>query len=405
MQTQRPPLYTFRFLALCLFMLLAYCNISVFYNLYTYLEFLGVPQQWRGPIIGSSSLATIAGFLLFTTRLDERTAPWAIFAGIGLLIGCGVGYLYETNVPGLFVLRLMNGVGIALLTGSATTLLVANIRPERSGQAFGVYSVAALVPYSVVPSVFDHLGALLPSPAYGYALMSLALIPAAGINLALLREGRTRNALQPAAPRRAGFGAMLATLRTRKTSLMLVLNMVYYLNFSALFFLSKSLFESRGWGGVGLFFSIQTVLMILIRVFASRLFDEVKKPLLILWCYGLTALGFALLWSSHDPLMIVVTALVLGLGMGVGPPSLNALMYGLSDAPLKAVNSNLMVMALQAGSFLGPILGGAAVGLLGYPGFLAVGLAANLGGMALSVLFLRRGWTGEARRQDEGGAP
>jgi MFS family permease len=394
MNPHRPPLFTFRFLALCLFMLLAYCNISVFYNLYAYLETLGVPQQLRGPIIGSSSLATIAGFLIFTPKQTEKNAPYAIFVGIGLLILCGVGYLFETNVPGLFALRLINGVGIALLTGAATTLLVAHIAPERSGQAFGVYSVAALVPYSIVPSVFDHLGGLLPSPAWGYASMSLALIPAAAINVALLRQNRARKTKIEGQSHSAGYQAMLQSLRTRKTALMLLINAVYYLNFSALFFLSKSLFAARGLGSVGLFFSIQTALMILIRIFASRLFDEVKKPYLILWCYGLTALGFGMLWGTYDQPMVVATALVLGLGMGVGPPSLNALMYALSDQPLKAVNSNLMVMALQAGNFLGPILGGVAVGFLGYSGFLAVGLAANLGGMWLSVNFLRWGWTG-----------
>lgn len=395
----RPPLFTFRFVALCLFMLLAYCNISVFYNLYTYMGAIGVPQAWRGAIIGSSSLATIAGFLLFTPRLSVRTAPWAISAGIALLIGCGVGYLFERDVPGLFALRLVNGLGIALMTASATTLLVAHIAPERSGQAFGVYSVAALVPYSIVPSLFDRIGPLLPGPEYGYAIMALTLLPAAGLNFLLVRQDRAQAAHPAGHDHGAGYAAMLTSLTTPKTALMLVINTVYYLNFSALFFLSKSLFESRGLGGVGLFFSIQTALMILIRVFASRMFDEVKKPYLIMWCYGLTAVGFGLVGLMQGLALEVAAALVLGLGMGVGPPSLNALMYGLSEPRLKAVNSNLMVMALQAGNFLGPILGGVAVGLLGHAGFLAVGAVANVGGLWLAWVFLRRGWTGETRAE------
>lgn len=401
MQNTRRPLYTFRFLALCLFMLLAYCNTSVFYSLYPYLESLGVPQGLRGPIISTSPLATIAAFLVFTPRLNESTAPWAIFAGISLLICCGVGYLYETDVPGLFALRLMNGVGVALLTASATTLLVAHIPPERSGQAFGVYSMAGLVPYAIVPFVFDHLPVPLPSQAHGYAFMSLMLIPAAGVNLLLLREHKAQARRGAGREKRggSGFALMLASLRTRKTALMLLLNVVYCLNFSALFFLSKSLFASRGLGGVGVFFSIQTAVMFLVRLFGSRLIDEIKKPLLILWCFSLTALGFGLLWGTHGQGMVVASALVLGLGMGVGPPSLNALMYALSDPPVKAVNSNLMAMALQTGNFLGPILGGVAVGLFGQAGFLGVGFLANLGGVWLALDFLRRGWTGEARRE------
>jgi MFS family permease len=318
-----------------------------------------------------------------------------MFAGCGLLIACGMGYLFLTDVPGLFALRLVNGVGIALLTASVTTLLVAHIAPSRSGEAFGIYSLAGLIPYSVVPAAFEHLGGLLPSQAHGYALMSLALVPAALVNLAFLRRGGA--GAQAANGGGAGVAAMLASLRAPRTALMLQVNAVYYLNFSALFFLSKSLFASRGLGGVGLFFSIQTALMILIRLFASRLFDVVQKPLLILWCYALTAAGFGLLSFAHGLALEIAAALVLGLGMGVGPPALNALMYDISEQHMRGVNSNLMVTALQAGNFLGPILGGAAVGLVGYSGFLAVGGAACLCGMALCLLFLRKGWTGGTR--------
>ncbi|NCU21719.1 MFS transporter [Candidatus Falkowbacteria bacterium] len=188
---------------------------------------------------------------------------------------------------------------------------------------------------------------------------------------------------------------MLVSLRTPKTALLLTINTVYYLNFSALFFLTKSLFAYRGIGGVGLFFTIQTALMILIRLFASRLFDEIKKTLLVVWCYALTTIGYALLFGTYGLTLEVISALVLGLGMGVGPPALNALMYAVSEQRVKAVNSNLMVMALQAGNFLGPILGGLAVGMLGYSGFLAVGALACLGGMALVRRFIRRGFAVE----------
>ncbi|WP_089273696.1 MFS transporter [Humidesulfovibrio mexicanus] len=398
MPSPRPPLFTFRFLALCLLMLLAYCNISVFYNLYPYMEQLGVPQAWRGTIISASSVATIAGFLLITPRIGVHSAPWVILAGIGLLVACGVGYLHVTGVPGLFALRIMNGAGIALVTASATTLLVAHIAPERSGQAFGVYSIAALLPYSIVPFVFDHLPVPLSSPAEGYAAMSLALAPAALLALALARGRCGRDA----GPERAGAATMLKSLRTPQTALLLLMNIVYYLNFSSLFFLSKTLFAARGLGGVGVFFSIQTMVMLAIRVLGSRLFDEIQKPLLVLWCYGLTALGFGMLGATRGEGMAVATALVLGLGMGVGPPSMNALMFALSERRVQAVNSNLMVMALQAGNFLGPILGGAAVGLLGHDGFLGVGGLSCLVGMWLALLFLRRGWTGGAGREGKG---
>lgn len=409
MLTERAPLLTFRFLALCLFTLLAYCNISVFYSLYLHLGALGITQAQRGPIIGASSLATILCFLFASPWLNARNAPLWIFAGIGLLLCCGGGYLLAREPGELLALRLLNGAGVYLLSAPAMTLLVAHIAPERSGQAFGLYSVSALLPYSVVPALFDRINPLLPNPAWGYAIMSLALVPAAFINFVLLRQGPQEHPSHAltAPSHRASLAATLSStwenLRRARTSLLLAINAVYYLNFAALFFLSKSLFESRGLGGVGLFFSIQTALMIVIRLSAARLFDVVDRLGLIVWCYAFTALGFALLWAAHGIELEVCAALVLGLGMGVGPPSLNGLMYAISEPKLRGVNSNLMTMALQMGSFLGPILGGLAVGAIGYAGFLGVGIAANLAGMALCAVFRRRGWH-RAYEENEGGA-
>jgi len=148
MSTQRPPLFTFRFVALCLLTLLAYCNTSVFYSLYTYLEQLGIAQAWRGPILSASALSTLLCFLFVTPRLTVRNAPRAVYAGIALLILCGLGYLFATGTAGMLSLRLLNGAGIALLSAAAMTLLVAHIPPSRSGQAFGFYSVAMLLRYS-----------------------------------------------------------------------------------------------------------------------------------------------------------------------------------------------------------------------------------------------------------------
>jgi hypothetical protein len=195
---------------------------------------------------------------------------------------------------------------------------------------------------------------------------------------------------------------MLASLRTRQTALMLLMNIVYYLNFSALFFLSKSLFAARGLGGVGVFFSIQTMVMLAIRVLGSRLFDEIRKPLLSCGANGLTALGFGMLWATRSEGMALATGLVLGLAWGWGRPVHERADVRAFRARVQAVNSNLMVMALRAGNFLGPDSAARGRGAAWRRRFLAVGGLSCLGGLWLALLFLRRGWTGEAAREGMG---
>jgi predicted MFS family arabinose efflux permease len=141
---------------------------------------------------------------------------------------------------------------------------------------------------------------------------------------------------------------------------------------------------------VGLFFSIQTACMIVIRLLGSHIFDTVNKVVLIRVCYCLTGLGFGLVYLTSSQTVLALTALVLGLGMGLGVPSLNALMFGLSEPRFRGVNANMMMTSLHLGNFLGPLLGSFSVNRLGYDGFLLVGVAANAAGLGLSLYFTRR---------------
>ncbi|MYL83219.1 MFS transporter [Desulfovibrio aerotolerans] len=378
-----PPqrIFSFEFIGLCLLIFLAYCNISVFFSLYVYFENLGVPQSWRGVLIGASALATMAAYLVVSPFLNTRNAAKAAALGIVILLGCGGAYLVAVSTPALLAVRLANGLGVALVSAGAMTLLVAVIPPTRSGQAFGLYSIAMLLPYSVMPPLFDWL-----SPAYldypqGYALVALALAPALLVLAVLGRRSRGKSHAHAPRPTLA---AMAKNARKRPVSQLLVVNAMYYLSFASLFFLAKSLFLARGLAGVGLFFSIQTGCMLLLRVFANRLFDVVPKLRLIRFCYAVTGATFILLAFTHSQGLTYLAAVLLGCGMGVGSPSLNAFMYELSEPEFKGLNANLMMLSLQGGSFLGPILGSAAVGLYGYDGFLLVGAGACLLGLALS---------------------
>jgi len=376
-------LFSFEFTGLCLLIFLSYCNISVFYSLYVYLDALGIPQSWRGLLIGASSLATMAAYLLASPFLNTRNATRVAALGIVVLLGCGAAYLTAASPLAILAVRLANGLGVALVSAAAMTLLVAVIPPTRSGQAFGLYSVAMLLPYSIVPPVFDWLSPQRLSYPQGYAAMALALAPALLVVFVLGRRAASR---EPAARTvRPRLREMAQNAFKRPVSQLLAVNAMYYLSFASLFFLAKSLFQARGLAHVGVFFSIQTACMLLLRVFANRIFDVVPKIRLIRFCYTVTGGTFVLLFFSPGQGMAYVAAVLLGLGMGVGSPSLNAFMYELSEPPFRSLNANLMMLSLQGGNFCGPILGGAAVALWGYGGFLLVGATACLCGLVMSL--------------------
>ena len=377
-------LFTFEFLALCLLIFVAYGNVSVYYGLYQYVSQIGVPHQWRGLIVGISNLATITCFLVATPYLTMALAARTTYAGIGLLFVCGMSFLFVHDTWGLLLLRIVNGTGVYLLSASSMIRLVSIIPPGRSGQAFGFYSIATLLPFSLVPGFFDWLTAALGSVDRGYALMALTLLPSVLVNYLIGRRG-WRPRMDGAVAQAITFSEMAANARKPSIGMLLIVNTVYSITFSSVFFLSKGLFNDRGVENVGLFYGIQTFFMIAIRVLGNRVFDRLNKLYLVRLCYALTAVAFAMIAWSESLGMLYGAAVVLGLGMGVGVPSLNGLMFNLSEPRYRAANTNLMMMSVHVGNVSGPILGNVAVGLMGYSGLMIAGLVVNLAGILLSL--------------------
>jgi MFS family permease len=382
-------LFTFDFVAICLLMFLTYCNITVFYNLYLYLQQIGIPQEWRGFLLGSSSLSTIAFFLFASPYLTIRNAAPCASLGAALLVGCGLAYLHAMDVPSLLALRLVHGVAIYLLSAASMTMLVSRMPSEHSGQAFSLYSVALLLPYSIVPAVCDHIVPLLPSPAYGYRDMSLLLLPGL-LLLGVIGLRQKKNGGLQKAVVRISFGDMYRNAASPPIAMVLLLNTIYIVTFSSLFFMAKGLFQSRGYSNVGLYFTIQMCCMIVIRAFGNRIFDRVRKIQLIRFSFAMSAVSFVLAANSSTLTGLYASSLAMGIGMGVGSPSLYALMFHISPPRFKAIDSNLMMLSLQIGNFLGPLYGAWMMHVAGYGGFLLANAAACCLGVALCFVLTSR---------------
>jgi len=382
-------LVTADFVFICLLIFLTYCNHTVFYNLYVHLTQIGIPADWRGFLIGSSALSTIACFLFASPYLTARNAVGSALAGIALLLGCGFAYVYARSAPALLLVRLCSGAGIYLLSAACMTLLVLRIPPERSGQAFSIYSVALLLPYSLVPVACDAVAPLLPSLAHGYRDMSLLLLPGLLMVHALARSQKRFAAQHPAA-RRISLGDMYRNAAHPPIALVLLLNTLYIVAFSSLFFLAKGLFQSRGYSNVGYYFTIQMLCMIAIRLLGNHLFDRVRKVRLIRASFALAAVSFALAAHAQSLWGLYASSLLMGLGMGLSSPALYGLMFTISEPRYKTVDSNLMLLSLQIGHFLGPLLGAWAMQRLGYSGLLLGDAAVCLAGVGLCFVLTSR---------------
>jgi len=381
-------LLTFEFIGLCIVTFLAFCNVTVFYNLFNYLQTLDIPANLHGLVIGSYSLTAMVLYLLVSPFLTTTNAPRTILLGIAVATLCGVGYLFIHSFWGLLGLRVINGFGQFLMGAGAMTLFVSVIPKEKSGQAFAIYSVAILLPFGAMPAVMDVLVSFIPTPSHGYAGATVMLIPAAWIVVHIYRRRRE----QLSTVERKSLPAWLdirANVTRLPVALLLLLNTIYIINWSSMFFLFKGFADEQGIMNVGVFFTVQTGIMIVLRLFAGRLFDAFDKAWMVVATFAVIALGHLALDNLPGPWAIPLVALIFGVGMGMGQPILHGLMFEVSSPIFRPLNANLILFSTHAAFFLGPVFGGAVVVRWGYHGYFMFSIGMALA--AVSIGFLLTG--------------
>lgn len=383
----------FEFVGVCAVSFLAFCNLTVFYDLFGHLQALGIAAELRGLVVGATSLTAMVLYAVASPFLNRTNAPRAMLAGLAVLAASSVAYLAVRSYGGLLALRMLGGVGQFLLGAGANTLLVAVIPPGQSGQAFGIYSTGILVAYAAVPALMDALAPLVPTPPHGYAAAAAALVPAAWIVVRIQRTLRARRAAagSGSGPARLAWRDVRANVTQLPVALLIALNLGYFANWSSVFFLFKGFARQEGLPNVGAFFAVQMGLMMLIRVGAGRAFDRVGKAWLVAGSFLSIAAGHLAFAHLPGAWAVPWVGAIFGLGMGVGYPSINGLMFEVSAPRFRALGANLMLFAVQGGFFVGPVVGGAAVARHGYRGYFWLSAALALLAAAASLALVPRG--------------
>ena len=148
---------TFEFVSLNIFCMLAFSNMAMFFNFFSYLQTIGITPEQAGLLIGVFSLMPILLTPLISPHLRPSNSAILLLTGCLLLALCSVSYLLFRSFMALLILRILHGSCFVLLTTSLVTLLVTTIPEERSAQAFGLFSLGTLVPYALVPCLMNSL--------------------------------------------------------------------------------------------------------------------------------------------------------------------------------------------------------------------------------------------------------
>lgn len=347
------------FVALTLIIVAAFCNVSVFYSFYHYLETIDVPIGWRGFLLGLEPMAAFILRLFILPWLHVRNAIAVTMASLVLLVAVSCSYIWALSVPALIVIRILHGASFVLLTSGVISLVVNFIPEEKTGQGFGILSIGTLIPYAVIPPLTETLLPCVRNEADIYAGVSIFAVLAL-LLLTALRK-RIRESLRGrdgVLMRRATLGEIRENLRSKTVGLLLAAGLLIYLAHATVFYFLKNLVLQTGGGSVGLFFTLSMVTMIAVRVFGGALLDRFNKPAMVRTGLVLLIPCFVALPFAETRTALYLLAGLYGLCIGVIMPLLSAMLFSASPPPMRGLNTNLSLFTLDMAYFLMPYLGG-----------------------------------------------
>jgi MFS family permease len=293
-----PKLFSFEFLALCLIMVAAFANVSIFYSFYHYLGTIGIPVAWRGFLVGLEAMAAFILRLFVIPWISTRNAITVLMASLILISIVSCSYLWALTVPAMIVLRIFHGVAFVLLTSAVIALIVQFIPKEKSGQGFSIVSISMMIPYAVIPTLTETLLPHVESEAVIYAGASVFSVVSILLLVALKKRlGNVLGKMDAALARRPRLDEIRENFRQLPVVLLLGTALLIYLAHATVFYFIKDLSLQTAIGNMGPFFTISMATMISVRAFGSLIFDKTNK--LYAFQAGLVLLILGLVLLPH----------------------------------------------------------------------------------------------------------
>ncbi|WP_372635758.1 MFS transporter [Cohnella sp.] len=379
MQRRQPQtrLWTRAFIALTISSLLLFLNLQMTLSaLPTYVKNdFGADDLAVSLVTSLFALSAIAARFLTAALMRKFGRGTLLYVGLAIAVAVTGICMLADSIGSLLLMRVGYGVGFGMASTILPTLVTQMIPPDRMGEGIGYFGLSTSLAMSIGPmiglNVFREAG-----------FNALAWVAGATLLLAfpllILMRSVPANDKREAPKTAAGKASM-----NRKLLLPAFLNVLLGVTYGGVLSFIALYGESVGLEQVGLFFLFNAVTIIIVRPVSGKLFDRkghaaVLLPGVVCVIASLTVLSYA----TTLP-MLIVSALLYGLGFGAIQPTLQAWMLRSSAPEQYGTANSLFYNATDLGVASGAFVLGAIAAAAGYgemyryaAGFMVLFLAA-----------------------------
>ena len=279
---------------------------------------LGADLTTASTAAGLMSLAALfvcpfAGLL--SDRFSRRRILQISFTGYAV---CLLAHMAAKTIPFLIFLRLATGVFFSVCSVTAVAFSTAFIPKNRMGEGLGYSSLAMILAQAVGPGA-----GLAVAERFGYGACFLIAGLCAAACLLITMGFPADKGLPPSAPKKKQPFKLENLFAPQLLCFMLVT--VLFSSASGMLTTYLAIIaEERHIENIGLFFTVYSLCMIIVRPFVGKLFDRKGVYILLFPALFFAAAGMVLIGCAMSLALMLGAAVFKAVGQGAGTPSIQA---------------------------------------------------------------------------------
>lgn len=352
---QSPRLWTKSFICLTIGALLLFLNLQMLLSSFP----AYVKNEFQAGDLTVSLVTSVFAISAIAARFMTAWLMRKMNRNVILYIGLGIAalitglYVIADSIGALLVMRVAYGIGFGMASTIIPTLVSQIIPGRRMGEGIGYFGLSSSLAMSIGPMI--GLNVMQQSGFVTLSMIGMWTVLAA-IPLLLFSRSVPPEARKSTEARK---GAAVKIPFNKQLLFPAFLNVITAVTYSGLLSFIALFGQFRHLEQVGLFFLFNVVTIIIVRPISGRIFDSrghsaVLIPAAICLMASLTVLSYA-----TSMRMLIIAALLYGLGFGAIQPTLQAWMLRSSKPEQYGMANSMFYNSTDFGVAAGALILGA----------------------------------------------
>ncbi len=305
-----------------------------------YLSTAGYTNFKIGTVLGAFALGVLFTRPLSGFITDEKGRKLSLAAGVLVFATAPLLYLVSTDFTYLIIIRFYHGLGISFYTTAFPAYITDASDVDRRGEILGHMATSTTLAFTLGPLIGTAIFA-----SYGFKALIVLCSLTGLINFIII--------LRISEPQRKSAGKIKIPYRTvvfkRSVLVSSFIQVVYAVIFGGIMTFLPLLLKNIEGVSIGIFFMVQSIVIIACRFLAARLSDKYGRGPVFFYSFCIILSAVFLISKINSLPILIATAALFGIGSSLCSPALSAYIADNSDPSTRGTVFSFFYGAFDAG--------------------------------------------------------